>query len=212
MNKLFLNLLATITFLFVSLSLNAQNATYKAEIESLYVKDQKFAVKETAKGAKYGENTREVLQQMKEIKLVRTENLEQAKEMIRENGFPTVSKVGEDACHKFCLVVLGLDEDVDFQMQVLRLMETAVENNDAVTEDFAYLSDRVRINMGMKQWYGTQMTQNKAGMSVPYEIENPDYVNQRRAEVNLPDMMIRETASNEKIQDASKRNTGNVRY
>jgi len=212
MNKLMSSLTLFFALLFMNTVLTAQDAVLVSEIEKLYAEDQKYAIKDTPKGEKYGSNTREVLAQMKELKVAKVANLAKARTFIKENGFPTVSKVGKDACHKFCLVVLGLDEDVDFQMTYLRLMETAVEANDGIKEDFAFMSDRVRINMGMKQWYGTQMKKNADGKYIPYEIENPDYVNIRRAEVNLPEMMVQETAAAEKIGGGFKRNEENVRY
>jgi hypothetical protein len=49
-------------------------------------------------------------------------------------------------------------------------------------QDLAYLTDRVLVNDGKKQRYGTQMGMNFE----PQPIEDAGNVDQRRAEVGLP--------------------------
>ncbi|HEY8505435.1 MAG TPA: DUF6624 domain-containing protein, partial [Gemmataceae bacterium] len=49
----------------------------------------------------------------------------------------------------------------------------------------AYLTDRVRVNTGRKQLFGTQMTW-ESGKLAPKPIEDAARVDQRRAEYGLP--------------------------
>ncbi|MEM8909722.1 MAG: DUF6624 domain-containing protein, partial [Bacteroidota bacterium] len=83
-------------------------------------------------------------------------NYKTAKKIIDEHGFPGYGLVGEESSRKFWEMVLRFNHDVLFQTKVLRLMERAVHKNDASMKDFAYLADRVLLNSGKEQYYGTQ--------------------------------------------------------
>ena len=74
-------------------------------------------------------------------------NYEAAKKIVDEYGFPTYSMVVEESSHQFWEMVQHFDHDVELQMKVVRLMKRALDRNDASLKDFAYLSDRVLINM-----------------------------------------------------------------
>ncbi len=65
-------------------------------------------------------------------------------------------------------------------------MKFKVEANKASSGNYAYLVDRVKVNMGQKQVYGTQMELNKEQTSyVPKSVNDPDKLNERRANVGL---------------------------
>ena len=54
-----------------------------------------------------------------------------------------------------------LDEHPNFQTSVLALMEKEVLNENASKANFAYLTDRVKVNTQQEQVYGTQMELNE---------------------------------------------------
>ena len=66
-------------------------------------------------------------------------------------------------------------------------MEKAVKSGEATGQDFAYLTDRVRVGEGKKQLYGTQF-QGAGDKMEPYPIEDEAGVDRRRKEVGLPTM------------------------
>lgn len=50
----------------------------------------------------------------------------------------------------------------------------------------AYLTDRVAMNEGRPQIYGTQISDVKDGEGVPWPIADPQQLDARRASVGLP--------------------------
>ncbi len=106
--------------------------------------------------------------------------------IVAEHGFPGYDKLGKDGVHKFWLLVQHQDRHPDFQERVLALMEVAVQQNQASGHDYAYLLDRVMVNTGRLQVYGTQMQVNQAGTSFePKPCVDPGRLDERRASVGL---------------------------
>ena len=64
-------------------------------------------------------------------------------------------------------------------------MTEAANNDEAQWSSLAMLMDRINMREGKPQIYGSQIRGNGDGNFEVYEIENPEYVNQRRAEVGL---------------------------
>lgn len=108
------------------------------------------------------------------------------KEVFAKTGFPGEDVVGKEGSKHFWLMVQHLDKWPAFQQQVLNSMEKEVAKQNASAKDFAYLTDRVRLNTGQKQVYGTQVTYNiDSCQAIPKALENPESVNQRRKSVGL---------------------------
>lgn len=109
-------------------------------------------------------------------------NAERMKQIIEESGWPSTLKVGQEAARAAWLLVLHADHDVVFQKMALELMnqEEGVEE-----KDIAYLEDRVRVNEGKLQIYGTQFRPNARGEYNPLPIEDVENVNKRRIQMGL---------------------------
>ncbi len=59
------------------------------------------------------------------------------------------------------------------------------ENPDEVgRKNLAYLIDRVRVNEGSPQLYGSQFT-SETGKFIPRPIENEEHVDERRREMEM---------------------------
>jgi len=84
------------------------------------------------------------------------QNTERMKEIVAAIGWPTISKVGEEASKAAWLLVQHADRDVAFQEYCLMLMKVAAFTGDVSPGDLRYLTDRVQINKGLPQVYGTQ--------------------------------------------------------
>ncbi len=109
---------------------------------------------------------------------------ESLKHIIKTIGWPTVSKVGKEASQAAWLIAQHADHDVSFQKECLATM--SAEKPEEVSEiDIAYLHDRICMNEGVPQFFGTQMTKNKYGEYGPYPIENAEQVDERRAKIGL---------------------------
>ena len=65
-------------------------------------------------------------------------------------------------------------------------MEKEVKLHNASGENYAYLKDRVLINQGQKQLYGTQMRYNKETRKhLPFPIQDSLNVDARRKAIGL---------------------------
>ena len=76
--------------------------------------------------------------------------------------------------------------DLAFQRQALALLTRAVARGDAPAWQLAMLTDRVRMGSGEPQVYGSIHVGDESGNWVPYQTEDPDGLEERRAQVGLP--------------------------
>lgn len=75
-------------------------------------------------------------------------------EIVDEHGWPTLSMVGKDGATAAWVIAQHSDFDVELQEAFLGLMHDAGDDVDA--SEVAYLEDRVAVNNGEPQRYGTQ--------------------------------------------------------
>lgn len=115
----------------------------------------------------------------------------QLKKLFDRHGFLGFDLVGEEGSQKFWLMVQHCDHTPDFQMKVLKAMEIAVKNRNAQASNYGLLMDRVRINTGGKQVYGTQVVYNTdVCQAYPKPLEDSMSVNKRRELVGLEPLEI----------------------
>lgn len=90
------------------------------------------------------------------------------REMVKIHGFPNFDLVGERGSHNFWLLIQHQDRNPKFQEEVLSKMKVD-------------LIDRVKVNTGQLQVYGTQMTLNATETSYePKPVIEPEKLNERR--------------------------------
>jgi hypothetical protein len=112
-------------------------------------------------------------------------NMIKAKLIISKYGFPGFDLVG-DFSDDFWAIVQHCDDDVQFQQQVLNLLSKQVLIHNASGEKYALLQDRVLVNTGKKQLYGTQVRYNlKTKSAKPLPIADSTNVDNRRKAVGL---------------------------
>lgn len=116
-------------------------------------------------------------------KSVDQKNTAHLKEIVETIGWPTISKVGAKASHSAWLLVQHATAEPAFMKQCLKLMKDAQED-DIDPADIAYLEDRLLIMEGKPQIYGTQF-RTIDGVTEPFPMEDPEYVDERRARVGL---------------------------
>lgn len=108
------------------------------------------------------------------------------KEIINQYGWPGNSLVGEVGAHAAWLLVQHADMDPVFQEKCLDLLEKAYRNGEASGQNYAFLYDRVMVNKGEKQLFGTQIYLNPKTNEYQFRpIEDEANLNKRRAEVGL---------------------------
>jgi hypothetical protein len=116
---------------------------------------------------------------------VDSENTARMRAIVDQVGWPGVAMVGEDGAEAAWLLVLHADQNPAFQRRCLKLLEQAVADGQAQAVQLAELTDRLCVNARQRQVYGTQMHMAH-GQIVPWPIEAPGRVDERRAQVGLP--------------------------
>jgi hypothetical protein len=99
-------------------------------------------------------------------------------------GWPGRSLVGTEAAAAAWLMIQHSDTDVAFQRAALEAMKK-LPPCEVVPTHLAELTDRVLLNKGKKQLYGTMLVRIANGTLVPKPIEDEANVDKRRAELGL---------------------------
>jgi hypothetical protein len=130
-------------------------------------------------------------------------NADRLRAIIDEHGWPGKSLVGEEGAMHAWLLAQHADRQLDFQRRALSLLAVAVERSEATSRQLAYLTDRVRMNEGREQLYGTQIADVEDGRAVPWPVESPDQLDERRERIGLepfaeypPNRVISRTSTN----------------
>jgi len=137
----------------------------------------------------YGMDSRQMEENLRKTEEVDYKSYQLVKAIIKRNGYPTYKMIGQESAHNFFNMVQHCDHDQDLQYQILREMDIAVANHQASRKDYAYLTDRVLVNQGEKQIYGTQIEyDHDKKVYQAYSVENPTEVNKKRKTMGLPPM------------------------
>jgi hypothetical protein len=101
-------------------------------------------------------------------------------------GFPGYDLVGEKGSNNFWLMVQHCDKDVAFQQKILDAMKNELKRHNADARNFAYLTDRIDVNTGKRQVYGTQVTyRTDSCQAIPKPLVDSLNVDKRRKEIGL---------------------------
>ena len=120
----------------------------------------------------------------REWQRVDDENATWLAELVRDRGWPPASVVGSDGSTAAWLIAQHADGHPDWQREFLGALSGSVEQGEASRRHRAYLVDRVRVNAGQPQLYGTQFTVTD-GVFGPHPIEDPANLDRRRADAGL---------------------------
>lgn len=107
-------------------------------------------------------------------------------EIMAASGWPTEDTVGAEAARAAWLVAQHADHQLDVQRRAFELMAQAVEAGRASRYQLAFLHDRLLVNSGRPQLYGTQIADVRDGEPVPWPCTDWEHVDQRRAEAGIP--------------------------
>ncbi|WP_343687163.1 DUF6624 domain-containing protein [Chryseobacterium gleum] len=122
-----------------------------------------------------------------QIRITDSMNYQKAKEIIQKYGWPKKTEIGNDGQNNLWLIIQHADHDVLFQKKVLKEMEKIKGTNELNLENYAFLYDRVRINLNYKQLYGTQVNWTVNGEASSFKpIEKEGQVDSRRTSMRLP--------------------------
>lgn len=128
------------------------------------------------------------------VRVQRTDknHMNKLKSIINKNGWPTISSVGARASSCAWLIAQHSDQDLPFQKKCLKLMraEFATDPRSVDKKNIAYLTDRVLINSGRKQLFGTQFKRLKDGTLKLSPLADKKYVDKRRGEFGMESLKI----------------------
>tara|TARA_R110002033_G_scaffold66262_1_gene117382 strand:- start:63 stop:749 length:687 start_codon:yes stop_codon:yes gene_type:complete len=133
---------------------------------------------------KYKELTEEEWNKFKDS--VFTSHEKRLQEIFNQNGFAGYDLAGEEGSKNFWLMVQHSDHNPTFQKQVLEKMKIEVDRKNAKPSNYGLLVDRVNLNTGKAQIYGTQVRYNmNTGQAYPKKLEDSINVNKRRKSIGL---------------------------
>lgn len=100
------------------------------------------------------------------------------RKIIDKYGYPSKNLIGKRGIESFWLLIQHQDYDIELQ-------EDCLMHCDFDKKCRAYLTDRVNVNKGKPQIYGTQFYPNKHGKFVPRSIKDKKNLAKRRKEFGL---------------------------
>ena len=121
-----------------------------------------------------------------EMQAVHEENAGGLDDVIAAWGWPTSELVGDEGAEAAWLIAQHAIGLPPFQRKCLRLLKVAVAAGKAPAWQMAMMPDRIRTFEGRPQVFGTSFDWDEDGEISPRPIEDPDGVDQRRAQVGLP--------------------------
>lgn len=120
-----------------------------------------------------------------EMEAVHRENARRLSEIMGQIGWPDETLVGEDGAEAAWLIAQHAIGEPDFQRRCLAAVRAAVEAGKAPAWQAACLDDRIRVFEGRPQLYGTQFDMTASGEPVPFPVDHPARVDERRRAIGL---------------------------
>jgi hypothetical protein len=150
----------------------------RAELERRSARDQE------ARHAVEGRSVNPRTESWNAVNEVDADNTRWLVDLVTEHGWPRESDVGEEAATDAWLLAQHADSRPEDQRLFHRLMGAAVDAGEASPRLFGYLEDRVRVNSGRPQLYGTQFVDHGNGLE-PQPIEEREGLAARREAVGM---------------------------
>ena len=113
------------------------------------------------------------------ITQIYVQNTNRLRVIVAKFGWPGLKLVGADGSNGAFIIVQHSDQAPEFQGICLKKLAIAVKHGEAPRSHYAYLTDRVEINAGRKQVFGTQM-EYASGEAKPKTVKDPDNLDKRR--------------------------------
>jgi hypothetical protein len=112
------------------------------------------------------------------------ENLEFLKRLVEKHGWLSRTLVSADGAKAAWLMLQHADSDREFQKKCLEMMK-GLPAGEVEGKDIAYLTDRILVNEGQPQIYGTQIKSSANGGLELAPLFEPEQVDERRKKMGL---------------------------
>ncbi|MEM6843270.1 MAG: DUF6624 domain-containing protein [Bacteroidota bacterium] len=194
--------LLTFAFLLIAVSgISAQTASrldipydsLRTVLEEIHAQDQGIR-EELVKHMQQGDSIAPSL--ITQMHFIDSVNQIRVNQMITDYGWLPQSKIGDNAALGLFLVVQHADSET--MQSYLPYLKKAVEVGEAKATWAATMEDRILMYEGKKQVYGTQASgrpkEDGSNEYFIWPIEEPETVNQRRAQIGF-DLTVEENAA-----------------
>ena len=175
--KIFLSIFAVLILIIsIFLFLNRDKFTYVGSVDIIEVdcnkKDQ--ILNEVYESDLRIRKSNELIKYAKEDH----RNQELVISIIEKCGMPTLNEVTQK---QMSAIWAGLQHtNKKYRKKYFPQIKEAVENGDLSKQQYALMKDRILMDEGKPQIYGSQIKGNKL-----YKLENPETVNERRKEMGM---------------------------
>lgn len=121
-----------------------------------------------------------------EMEAVHRQNAARLRKIIAQHGWPHEEIAGEDGAKAAWLIAQHAIGEPDFQRYILVLLQKSAAEGKLPAWQAAYLEDRIAVQEGRPQRYGTQWIDDiRDGLPRPLPLEDPDRINELRSSVGL---------------------------
>lgn len=120
-----------------------------------------------------------------DVRRLARSNADWLKSVLARIGWFDIPRYSSSGSLAAWLIVQHSDHDRAWQAEILEGLRTRVGRGEVLARHVAYLEDRVAVNAGRPQTYGTQGRCMPSGEWQPREMIDPANLDRRRAEVEL---------------------------
>ncbi len=169
-----------------------QNEAFARELFRMIIKDQGFMYAGNIERRKYMQNggyfsTPAIFPVLAMEEKNHHENEEKLFSLLDKYGWPTASAVTEYAAAGAALIINHSTHEV--RARYFPMLEAAFEKGEAQPLRYAKMCDRLLVEEGKAQRFGTQW-HFQGSKRVPDPIVNPENVDKRRAEIGLGPLSV----------------------
>ncbi len=117
---------------------------------------------------------------------VHIRNAARLRALVSEHGWPVEDIAGKDGSQAAWFIAQHAVGEPEFQRMALSLLQAAAASGEIPAWHAAYLEDRVAMQEGRPQRFGTQwMDDPRDGLIRPWKLAEPENVHSLRASVGL---------------------------
>jgi hypothetical protein len=120
------------------------------------------------------------------MQILDTANQLRLDEIVKQHGWPEKKDVGAKAAYAAFIVVQHAPRE--YMQRYFPMVQKSMERGDLSKNSFAMFDDRLRMEYGHAQRYGTQLNTDGKGVRTFWPIEDEANVDKRRAEVGYEPM------------------------
>ena len=153
-------------------------------LDSIFIEDQRYRQQGPLVEQQYGRDSEEWKTMLREMDRSDSTNINLVRDILDKHGWLGADSVGETGNVTFFAVIQHAD--LATQQRYLPMMRAAAAKGNADGGDLAYVEDRMALDEGKRQVYGSQIGFDKdTGNYYILPLEDPDHVDERRKKVRL---------------------------